>query len=341
MRDSAKSSCRPAGDGGERAVGDGHAVQMKARLLRVGGSSEHRAEAAPYGTTLHHSSSMLLLPTSGSRTRRCWCGFSSRAAPTRAKASPRRTAAQRKSAPSRRHATAMATSCTAAARFTKAHRGALTSTTSLDSMTASASSTAQARAVSRRSWSSVVTPATTVDSSSNRPLQASFMRPARRANRASEAKVCASSRSLSSWGEAKPSRAGEAASLRRSLSATFFGFRAGAPRGGEGGEAHPSFVAAPVQAVEGHRDGGRRGAARSHRPPPGRRVHRRRAGRPSDRSSAGEVVAHLGGRRVARAASGTGRLPRRPSLVRPLKLRTYTAWLPAGGSQRRTWSIFA
>jgi hypothetical protein len=41
------SSCRPAGDGGARAVGDGHAVQLEARLLRVGESFEHLAEAEP------------------------------------------------------------------------------------------------------------------------------------------------------------------------------------------------------------------------------------------------------------------------------------------------------
>jgi len=47
MCGSAASSCRPAGDGGERAVGDGHAVQLEAKLLRVGESFEHQAEAAP------------------------------------------------------------------------------------------------------------------------------------------------------------------------------------------------------------------------------------------------------------------------------------------------------
>ena len=47
MRDAAKSSCRPAGDGGERAAGDGHAAQLEAQLLRVGESSEHLAEAEP------------------------------------------------------------------------------------------------------------------------------------------------------------------------------------------------------------------------------------------------------------------------------------------------------
>ena len=56
-------------------------------------------------------------------------------------------------------------------------------------------------------------------------------------------------------GEAKPSRASEAASLRRSLSA-IFGFR-GRPPGvvREGVEAHQSFAAAPAQWVEAHRDG--------------------------------------------------------------------------------------
>jgi len=40
-------SCRPAGDGGERAVGDRHAAQLQARLLRVGESFEHQSEAVP------------------------------------------------------------------------------------------------------------------------------------------------------------------------------------------------------------------------------------------------------------------------------------------------------
>ena len=47
MRGSATSSCRPAGDGGERAVSNGHVEQLEARLLRIGESFEHRAEASP------------------------------------------------------------------------------------------------------------------------------------------------------------------------------------------------------------------------------------------------------------------------------------------------------
>jgi len=47
MRGSAASSCRPAGDGGERAVGDGHVEQLEARLLRKGESFELQAEATP------------------------------------------------------------------------------------------------------------------------------------------------------------------------------------------------------------------------------------------------------------------------------------------------------
>jgi len=47
MRGSATSSCRPAGDGGERAVGDGHVEQLEARLLRIGESFELQAEATP------------------------------------------------------------------------------------------------------------------------------------------------------------------------------------------------------------------------------------------------------------------------------------------------------
>ena len=47
MRGSAASSCRPAGDGGERTVGDEHAVRLEAWLLRVGESFEHQVEAAP------------------------------------------------------------------------------------------------------------------------------------------------------------------------------------------------------------------------------------------------------------------------------------------------------
>jgi len=58
------------------------------------------------------------------------------------------------------------------------------------------------------------------------------------------------------WGRGEPSRAGEAASLRRSLSATFF-FRAGAcgeRRRRRGGPSELRRSAA--QSVDGHRDGG-------------------------------------------------------------------------------------
>jgi len=48
-----------------------------------------------------------------------------------------------------------------------------------------------------------------------------------------------------------------------------------------------------------------------------------------------EPVGHLGGRRDARVASGTGHLPRRPQLARAMEALASTAWLPAGGSQGR------
>jgi len=52
MRSIGPSSCRPAGDGAERTVGDGHAGQLEERLLRVGESFEHQAEAEPCATPL-------------------------------------------------------------------------------------------------------------------------------------------------------------------------------------------------------------------------------------------------------------------------------------------------
>ena len=125
--------------------------------------------------------------------------------------------------------------------------------------------------------------------------------------------------------------------MRRSLSA-IFGFRAGASGdiAGEGVEAHQSFVAGPAQLVEGHRDGG---FAKAQHDAIG---HRRGAGPivvgqagQAGARALGEAVAHLSGRRDARAASGTGYLPRRPKLALAMELLAGTAWLPAGGSQGR------
>jgi len=48
-----------------------------------------------------------------------------------------------------------------------------------------------------------------------------------------------------------------------------------------------------------------------------------------------ELVGHLGGRRDACVSSGTGSLPSRPKLTRPIEVLAGTAWLPAGGSPGR------
>ena len=67
MRSDGPSSCRPAGDGGERAVGDRHAVQMEAKLLRVSESSEHLAEAAQCAQMVHRLAALWAMAKSEPR----------------------------------------------------------------------------------------------------------------------------------------------------------------------------------------------------------------------------------------------------------------------------------
>jgi len=146
-------------------------------------------------------------------------------------------------------------------------------------------------------------------------------------------------------GESNLRRGSEAASLRRSLSDFFWALGPEAVRSiREGVKAHRCCVVVPTQPIGGHRHGHEARRATQPLATAGRRT--RAPAMPAKASGSAtqngqEPVADLGGRRDARDTSGTGCLPSRPLLARPLEVLAHQAWPPAGGSQGRNSEISA